>query len=112
MTRLLTFGILFSTAVNAKDVAKPLTLGISFLISFIFVLRIVLVARLVISRILSSIFFVLALYSVFLTTSFLTTFISLLKPTGAGTNLSISNLSTLLFKLLKLFGNMVNFLIY
>ena len=68
LTRLLTFGILCSTAVNAEVFAKPLILGTSVLTSFVFVLRIVLVAKLVISGILSSISFILALYSVFLTT--------------------------------------------
>ena len=62
MTKLLIKGILFSTAVNAKVVAKPVILGISFLTSFIFVLRIVLLAKLLISGILSSIFFILVLY--------------------------------------------------
>ena len=61
-------------------------LGISFLTSFIFVLRTVLVARLLISGILSSIFFILALYSVFLTTSLLTILLNLPKSTGTGTN--------------------------
>ena len=104
MTRLLILGILFSTAVNGEVVTKSVILGISFLASFIFVLRIVLLARLLISGILSSIFFILALYSVFLTTSFLTTLLNLLKSIGTGANLLISNLSTLVFKLLKLFG--------
>ena len=40
-------------------------------------------------------------YTVFLTTSFFTTSLSLLKSTGTGTNLSISNLSTSVFKLTK-----------
>ena len=39
-------------------------------------------------------------YTVFLTT-FFTTSLSLLKSTGTGTNLSISNLSTSVFKLAK-----------
>ena len=39
-----------------------------------------------------------------MTTSFFTTSLSLLKSTGTGTNLSTSNLSTLLSKLLKLVG--------
>ena len=97
-------GILFSTAVNSEVVAKLVILGILFLTSFIFVLRIVLVAKSLISGILSSIFFILALYSVFLTTWFLITLRSLLRSTGTDINLSISNLSTLVFKLLKLFG--------
>ena len=44
-------------------------------------------------------------YSVFLTTSFFTTSLSLLKSTGTGTNLSISNLSTSVFKLAKFVFN-------
>ena len=101
LTDVLTLGILFSTALRAVLVAKLVILGISPLTSFILALRVVLVAKLVISGILSSIFFILALYTSFLTTSFFTTSLSLLKSTGAGTNLSISNLSTLLFKLVK-----------
>ena len=54
-------------------------LGISPLTSFILALREALVAKLVISGILSSIFFILALYTSFLTTSFFTTSLSLLK---------------------------------
>ena len=65
MTKLVVSEILFSTRVNAEAVAKPVILGISFLTSFIFVLRLVLVARLLISAILSSIFFILVSYSVF-----------------------------------------------
>ena len=37
-------------------------------------------------------------YTVFLTTSFFTTSLNLLKSTGTGTNLSIPNLSTSVFK--------------
>ena len=44
----------------------------------------------------------------FLTASFFTTSLSLLKSTGTGTNLSKSNLSTLLFKLFKLLGTFLN----
>ena len=40
-------------------------------------------------------------YSVFLTASFFTTSLSLLKSTGTGANLSISSLSTSVFKLAK-----------
>ena len=46
--KLLKFDILFSTAVNAEVVAKPLILGILALILIIFVLRVLLVAKLVI----------------------------------------------------------------
>ena len=68
MTKLLTLGILFSTALRAVLVAKLVILGISPLTSFILALRVVLVAKLVISGILSSIFFILALYTSFLIT--------------------------------------------
>ena len=44
-------------------------------------------------------------YTVFLTASFFTTSLDLLKPTGTGTNLSISNLSTSVFKLAKFVSN-------
>ena len=53
-------------------VAKLVMLSTSPLTSFILALRVVLVANFVISGILSSIFFILALYSVFLTISFFT----------------------------------------
>ena len=42
-------------------------------------------------------------YSVFLITSFFTTSLSLLKSPGTGTNLSISKLSTSVFKLANVF---------
>ena len=81
-----------------------LSIGISPLTSFILALRVVLVTKLVISGILSSIFVIFALYASFLTTLFFTTSLSLLKSTILDINLSISYLSNLLFKLLKLFG--------
>ena len=51
LTKLLTLGILFSTAVRAVVVVKLVALGISLLTSFILELRVVLVAKLVISGI-------------------------------------------------------------
>ena len=80
--------------VRAAVVAKLVMLGISPLTSFILALREALVAKLVMSGMLSSIFLILASYISFLTTSFFTTSLSLLKSTGTGTNLSTSNLST------------------
>ena len=62
LTKLLTLGILFSTGVKAAIVTKLVILGISPLTTCILALREALVAKLVISGILSSIFF--------LTTSF------------------------------------------
>ena len=44
-------------------------------------------------------------YTVFLTTSFYTTLLNLLKSVGTGTNLSMSNLSTSVFKLAKFVFN-------
>ena len=75
-------------------------LGISPLTSFTFAIKVVLVAKLIMSGILSLVFY-LSIYISFITTSFFTTSLSLLKSTGTGTNLSTSNLSTLLSKLLK-----------
>ena len=115
LTKLLTLGISFLTAVRAvvvaklvrqsvlsltsfilalrsAVVAKLVTLGISSFTSFILAWRKVLVAKLVISGILSSVHFILALHISFLTT-FFTTSLSFLKSTGTGTNLSRSNLS-------------------
>ena len=66
---LLWWGIIFSTAVRAIIVAKLVILRISFLTSFILALGIVLMSKLVISGILSSISLTLALHSSFLTTS-------------------------------------------
>ena len=105
MTNLLTLGILFSTAVRAVVeakfvtsgilfltsfilalravvVAKLVILGISPLTSFIFELRVVLGAKLVISGILSSILFILALYTSFLKTSFFAASLSSPKSTS------------------------------
>ena len=76
--------------------------------SFILALRKALVAKLVISGALSSIFLILALYTSFLITPFFTISLSLLKSTGAGTNLSTSNLSSLLLKWLKLVSTFFN----
>ena len=77
-TKLLTLGVLFSTAVREALVAKLVLLVISPLTSFILALREVLVAELVISGILSSIFFILALYTSFLRTTFFITSLNLL----------------------------------
>ena len=74
-------------------VAKLVILDISFLTSFILASKVVLVVKLVVSGI-SSIFF----------NNILTTSRSLFKSAERGTNLSTSNLSTLIFKLHKLFG--------
>ena len=65
LTKLLTLGILFSTGARAEVAAMLVILGIFPLTSFILALRVVLVVKLVISGNLSSIFFILALYTSF-----------------------------------------------
>ena len=67
-----------------------------------------LVAKLVILGILSSIFLILALYTLFLTT-FFTKSLSLLKWTVTGANLSTSNSYILLLNFLKSLGTLFNF---
>ena len=89
-------------------VAKLVILGIPLLTSFNLALRVVLIAKLVTSSILSSISLILALYTSFLTTSFFTTSLSLLKSTETGLNLSTCDLSTLLSQLFKPFGTFSN----
>ena len=74
-TKLLTLGILFSTAVRAIVVATLLIIGISPLTSCL---------------------------------SCFTKLLSLLKSSGTGADLSINNLSALLFKLLKSSGTVFN----
>ena len=91
LTKLVTLGILFSTALRAVVVANLVILGISPLTSFILALREALVAKLVISGILSSIVLILAIYTSFLTTSFFTASLNLVKSTRTGISLSTSN---------------------
>ena len=56
LTKLLTLGILFSTALRAVLVARLVILGISPLTSFTLALRVVLIAMIIILGILSSIY--------------------------------------------------------
>ena len=74
LTKLLILVIIFSIAVRTLVivVAKLVILGILFLTSFVLALR----------------FFILALYTSFLTTSFFNASLSLLKSTGTGISLS------------------------
>ena len=65
LTRLLILGISFSTAVRAVVVAKLLILGIFDLTSFMLALRVVLLGKLVISSILTSMFLIFTFYYVF-----------------------------------------------
>ena len=67
-TRSLTLGVLFSIVVRVTAVDRLEILSISFLISFTLELRVILVAKLVILDILSSILLILALYASFTTT--------------------------------------------
>ena len=65
LTKLLTLGILFPTAIRALVVLKLVILGTTPLTSFILSLRVVAVDKLVMLGILSLIFFILALYTFF-----------------------------------------------
>ena len=107
LTKLLTLGILFSTAVRAVVIAKLVTLGILFLASFILALKVVSVGN--IRYFIFHIFYLSIICIFFLTTSFLNTSLSLLKSIGAGSKLSTSNLYILLFKILKLVGTYFNY---
>ena len=71
MTKILILGILFLTEERALVVARLVILGIFPFTSFVSGLREVFVAKLVILSISPSIYFTLALYTSFLTTSFL-----------------------------------------
>ena len=140
LTKLVTLGILFSATVNSVLLAKPLISGIFYLTlsvqsSCSVVKRVTpdFVATLVVSGIffstlsilsskalisvvnlvlkrnfevsIASTLFLKVLYSVFLTTSFLATLLNLAKSLGTVFNLSVSMLSTSVFKAAKLFFN-------
>ena len=74
LSKLLTLGILFSTAVRAVVVTKSVILGILFSTSFILALRVVLVATLVISGI-----FYLSIIYIFFNKTIFTASLNLLK---------------------------------
>ena len=103
LTNLLTVSILFSTVVNAVFVAKSLILGIFFYDSVLSVLYLVFNTKSLVSVLLTSA--TDSSYVVFLTTSFFTALLSLVKSVGTGTYLSMSNLSTSVFKLAKFVFN-------
>ena len=128
VAKLLISGILFSTAVNAELLANPLILVLPST-SVIFVLKSVFLTKLLKSGIFFSILsilysksdpsfsslvletkFVLSIrftlltnlsYSVYFTTSFLTTLLNLAKSIGTEVSLSISSFSTSVFRLAK-----------
>ena len=100
LTKLLTLGILFLTAVRAAAVAKLVILGVLPLPPFILALREALVAKLAISD--------LSIIHIFSATSIFLPSLSLRKSTGTGTNFSTSNLAVLLFKLFKPVGKLFN----
>ena len=116
VAKLLISGILFSTAFNAELVANPLMFGIlpstsvilGIFISILSILSsksdpsfsyLVLETKFVLS--IPSTLLTNLSYSVFFTTSFLTTLLSLAKSIGTHVSLSISSLSTSVFKLAK-----------
>ena len=112
LAKLVILGILllisFMLALKAASVVRLVKLVILPLTSFILYLRVVFVAEPVTSGILYSIFFISALHTSFLTASFFTTSLNLLESTGTGIYLSTSNLSILLLKLVKLVREFFN----
>ena len=114
-TKLLALGVLFSAAVNAAFVAKLLTSGILFpnSVSFVFLTKLVTLGFFFLilfcrfgvyftkqtCRYRYYLLLLLVFIRNFLTTSISTTSLSLLKSTGNGANLSMSNLSTSVFGL-------------
>ena len=110
IARLVMLGFLFLTsfilAVKAGVLANLVILGIPFLTSLILALRLVLVFSISISFIYN--IFDHSIMHIFFNNIVFTISLSLLKSAGAGTYLSTSNLSTLLFKLLKLLATFLN----
>ena len=94
-------------SVRAAVVAKLVILGISTLISFILAIRVVLVVKLVISHILSINISHLSIIYIFFKKIIFTTSLSLLKSTRK-ILIYQHQLSTLFFKLPKLFGTLFN----
>ena len=122
LAKLLTLTVLFSTAVYAEVVTEPLILAILFFTPLVlafysdFLTNLLVLGSFFSNSVLSklylvfkenppvSILFTLATnlsYTVFLTTSFFTTLLNLLKSRETDTNLLISNLSTSVFVLPK-----------
>ena len=91
--------ILFSNSVSFASLTKSVTLGIFFSNSVLSMLYLVFSAKSLVSILFT--FATNLSYTVFLMTSFFTTSLSLLKSTGTGANLSMSNLSTSVYKLAK-----------
>ena len=123
MAKSLTLDVLFSTVVNAVFVAKLLTSGVLFSNSVIFayLTRLRTSGILFSNSVLSVLYLVLTesnliptnlSHTVFLTTSFFTTSLSLLESTGTGANLSMSNLWTLIFKLAKFLFAVSGFMLF
>ena len=101
MTKL-TSGILFWTAVNAAFVAKPLTSGILFTnsVSFVFLTKSVTSGILSLFYLSDISYSKQALHS-FFNIIFFNNITQLLKSTGNSTNLSISSLSTSVFRIAR-----------
>ena len=105
LTKLIVSGILFSTAANSLLVAggsvfnKPIASFALFFASDLSISYVVFKTNFVVSML--STFVTNLSYKVFLTTTFLTTLLSLAKSLETSANLSISNLSTSVFRLAK-----------
>ena len=97
ITKLLTYEILFSNSVSFVFLTKSVTSGFFFPNYFLSVWYLVFKTKLLVSLLFT--FASNLLYTAFLTTWFLTSSLNLFKSAGTGTNLSMSNLSTSVFRL-------------
>ena len=96
-------GILFSNSASFAYLKKSVTLVFLSFNSDFSVSYLVFKTKPLVSKLFTLVTYLS--YISFLTTSFFTTSLSLLKSTGTGTNLSTSNLSTSVFKLSRFVFN-------
>ena len=103
VAKLLMSGILFSNSASFAYLKKSVTLVFLSFNSDFSVSYLVFKTKPLVSKLFTLVTYLS--YISFLTTSFFTTSLSLLKSTGTGTNLSTSNLSTSVFKLSRFVFN-------
>ena len=103
VAKLLISGILFSNSASFAYLKKSVTLVFLSFNSDFSVSYLVFKTKPLVSKLFTLVTYLS--YISFLTTSFFTTSLSLLKSTGTGTNLSTSNLSTSVFKLSRFVFN-------
>ena len=103
VAKLLMSGILFSNSASFAYLKKSVTLVFLSFNSDFSVSYLVFKTKPLVSKLFTLVTYLS--YISFLTTSFFTTSLSLLKSTGTGTDLSTSNLSTSVFKLSRFVFN-------